>query len=105
MIAIDELMIVRLLAAAVDAVPDQLAEDGGDRRPVAAVPRDADAVIGSARRQGPVYRCIGVSYAGSCGRWIMSDVRWATFDCFGTLVDWRHGIATGAEFLFPGRGQ
>ncbi|HEX4725344.1 MAG TPA: HAD-IA family hydrolase [Pseudonocardiaceae bacterium] len=30
--------------------------------------------------------------------------RWATFDCFGTLVDWRHGIATGAELLFPGRG-
>lgn len=35
----------------------------------------------------------------------MSGVRWATFDCFGTLVDWRHGIATGAELLFPGRGQ
>jgi 2-haloacid dehalogenase len=34
----------------------------------------------------------------------MSDVRWATFDCFGTLVDWRHGIATSAELLFPGRG-
>jgi 2-haloacid dehalogenase len=34
----------------------------------------------------------------------MSDVRWATFDCFGTLVDWRHGISTGAELLFPGRG-
>lgn len=30
--------------------------------------------------------------------------RWATFDCFGTLVDWRHGIATGAELLFPGHG-
>jgi 2-haloacid dehalogenase len=35
----------------------------------------------------------------------MSEIRWATFDCFGTLVDWRHGIATGAELLFPGRGQ
>jgi 2-haloacid dehalogenase len=34
----------------------------------------------------------------------MTDVRWATFDCFGTLVDWRHGIATSAELLFPGRG-
>jgi 2-haloacid dehalogenase len=34
----------------------------------------------------------------------MSAVRWATFDCFGTLVDWRHGISTGAELLFPGRG-
>lgn len=32
------------------------------------------------------------------------DIRWATFDCFGTLVDWRHGIATGIELLFPGHG-
>ncbi len=31
-------------------------------------------------------------------------IRWATFDCFGTLVDWRHGITTGIELLFPGRG-
>ncbi|MEQ0559579.1 HAD family hydrolase [Amycolatopsis sp. NEAU-NG30] len=31
-------------------------------------------------------------------------IRWATFDCFGTLVDWRHGIATGFELLYPGRG-
>lgn len=34
----------------------------------------------------------------------MSD-RWLTFDCFGTLVDWRHGISTTGELLFPGRGQ
>jgi 2-haloacid dehalogenase len=34
----------------------------------------------------------------------MSDVRWATFDCFGTLVDWRHGISNGIDLLFPGRG-
>lgn len=34
----------------------------------------------------------------------MSQIRWVTFDCFGTLVDWRHGIATGAELLYPGRG-
>ncbi|HWC84618.1 MAG TPA: HAD family hydrolase [Pseudonocardiaceae bacterium] len=34
----------------------------------------------------------------------MNEIRWATFDCFGTLVDWRHGIATGAELLFPGQG-
>jgi 2-haloacid dehalogenase len=34
----------------------------------------------------------------------VSDVRWATFDCFGTLVDWRHGIATGAELVLPGHG-
>ncbi|MFI6299595.1 HAD family hydrolase [Nonomuraea sp. NPDC050790] len=31
-------------------------------------------------------------------------MRWVTFDCFGTLVDWRHGIATTAELLFPGYG-
>ena len=34
----------------------------------------------------------------------MSD-RWLTFDCFGTLIDWRHGIRTTGELLFPGRGQ
>ena len=33
----------------------------------------------------------------------MAD-RWLTFDCFGTLIDWRHGIATTGELLFPGRG-
>ncbi len=31
--------------------------------------------------------------------------RWLTFDCFGTLVDWRHGIRTTGDLLFPGRGQ
>jgi 2-haloacid dehalogenase len=31
--------------------------------------------------------------------------RWLTFDCFGTLVDWRHGIGTTGELLFPGHGQ
>ena len=35
----------------------------------------------------------------------MSGIRWATFDCFGTLVDWRHGIANGIDLLFPGRGR
>jgi 2-haloacid dehalogenase len=30
--------------------------------------------------------------------------RWATFDCFGTLIDWRHGIASSAELLWPGHG-
>jgi 2-haloacid dehalogenase len=29
---------------------------------------------------------------------------WLTFDCFGTLIDWRHGIRTTGELLFPGRG-
>ena len=31
--------------------------------------------------------------------------RWATFDCFGTLIDWRNGIASSAELLWPSRGQ
>jgi 2-haloacid dehalogenase len=31
--------------------------------------------------------------------------KWVTFDCFGTLVDWRHGISTGLDLLFPGQGQ
>jgi len=34
----------------------------------------------------------------------MAD-RWLTFDCFGTLIDWRHGIRTTGELIFPGRGQ
>ena len=33
-----------------------------------------------------------------------TEPRWVTFDCFGTLINWRHGIRTGAELLFPGRG-
>jgi 2-haloacid dehalogenase len=35
---------------------------------------------------------------------VMAD-RWLTFDCFGTLIDWRHGIRTTGELLFPGRGS
>ncbi|MFB4281228.1 HAD-IA family hydrolase [Nonomuraea sp. MTCD27] len=31
-------------------------------------------------------------------------MRWATFDCFGTLIDWRHGIHTSAELIAPGQG-
>jgi 2-haloacid dehalogenase len=31
-------------------------------------------------------------------------IRWATFDCLGTLVDWRHGIRASAELLCPDRG-
>lgn len=34
----------------------------------------------------------------------MSEKRWVTFDCFGPLVDWRHGIATGIELVTPGKG-
>ncbi|HYS30223.1 MAG TPA: HAD family hydrolase [Candidatus Limnocylindria bacterium] len=29
-------------------------------------------------------------------------VRWLTFDCYGTLVDWRTGIAQGIEAVAPG---
>lgn len=31
--------------------------------------------------------------------------RWITLDCFGTLVDWRHGIANGIDLVAPGRGR
>jgi len=31
--------------------------------------------------------------------------RWLTFDCFGTLIDWRHGIRTTGELIFPGHGE
>ena len=34
----------------------------------------------------------------------MAD-RWLTFDCFGTLIDWRHGIRSTGELLFPGHGS
>ncbi len=34
----------------------------------------------------------------------MGEARWVTFDCFGTLVDWRHGIGTSADLVAPGRG-
>ena len=34
----------------------------------------------------------------------MDAIDWVTFDCFGTLIDWRHGLATSADLLFPGRG-
>ena len=30
----------------------------------------------------------------------MSDLRWATFDCYGTLVDWNGGIGDELERLF-----
>ncbi|MEV4570910.1 HAD family hydrolase [Nonomuraea sp. NPDC049419] len=32
-------------------------------------------------------------------------MRWVTFDCYGTLIDWRHGIRTGAELVAPGQGE
>lgn len=30
--------------------------------------------------------------------------RWATFDCYGTLVDWHTGISSAVETVAPGRG-
>jgi 2-haloacid dehalogenase len=30
-------------------------------------------------------------------------MRWITFDCYGTLVDWRTGIARGIEAVAPGQ--
>lgn len=36
----------------------------------------------------------------------MDDSRWATFDCYGTLVDWRAGIRTQLARLFGvGKGD
>jgi 2-haloacid dehalogenase len=36
----------------------------------------------------------------------MADERWATFDCYGTLVDWNAGIAAELDRLFgPAGGQ
>jgi 2-haloacid dehalogenase len=35
----------------------------------------------------------------------MTDIRWVTFDCYGTLIDWRHGLTTGIDLVFPGRGH
>lgn len=35
---------------------------------------------------------------------MMGSMRWVTFDCFGTLVDWRHGILTSVELVAPGQG-
>lgn len=29
--------------------------------------------------------------------------RWATFDCYGTLVDWRSGMISALESIAPGR--
>src|SRR5205823_5624414 len=40
------------------------------------------------RRRGPVY-------AGAA-----MDERWATFDCYGTLIDWNGGIRTTLAALF-----
>ena len=34
----------------------------------------------------------------------MAD-RWATFDCYGTLIDWNGGIRRELERLWPGRGD
>jgi 2-haloacid dehalogenase len=31
--------------------------------------------------------------------------KWITFDCYGTLVDWRQGMARSLDIVAPGRGQ
>src|SRR5579864_1268739 len=31
----------------------------------------------------------------------MAAQRWATFDCYGTLIDWKGGIVAELERLFP----
>ena len=31
----------------------------------------------------------------------MAADRWATFDCYGTLIDWMAGIRSVLEDLFP----
>src|ERR1700692_1142804 len=38
-------------------------------------------------------------------RFVAMAGRCLSFDCFGTLIDWRHGIRTTGELLFPGRGE
>jgi 2-haloacid dehalogenase len=31
----------------------------------------------------------------------MDGARWATFDCYGTLIDWEHGLGTTLSSLWP----
>ena len=31
----------------------------------------------------------------------MAAQRWATFDCYGTLIDWKGGIVAELTRLFP----
>lgn len=33
------------------------------------------------------------------------EQRWATFDCYGTLVDWREGMRQALETILPGNGS
>ncbi len=33
------------------------------------------------------------------------EERWATFDCYGTLIDWNRGIGDALERLWPGAGR
>ncbi len=35
----------------------------------------------------------------------VEPARWVTFDCYGTLVDWRHGIRTACDLIAPGHGE
>ena len=47
----------------------------------------------SAGSRCPAWRCRTSTAAGDRGRLrAMDDARWATFDCYGTLIDWNGGI-------------
>ena len=46
-----------------------------------------DAVRRSAARHNSRRSCV------QAGRVTAAEVRWVTFDCFGTLVDWHNGFA------------
>ncbi|MDX6423192.1 MAG: 2-haloacid dehalogenase [Gaiellaceae bacterium] len=39
--------------------------------------------------------------AGSCLRIVLRMTRWATFDCYGTLIDWNGGIRAELARLWP----
>ena len=39
--------------------------------------------------------------AGSCLRIVLRVTRWATFDCYGTLIDWNGGIRAELARLWP----
>ncbi len=39
--------------------------------------------------------------AGSCLRIVLRMTRWASFDCYGTLIDWNGGIAAELQRLWP----
>lgn len=36
---------------------------------------------------------------------VSTDEKWVTFDCYGTLIDWRSGISKSLDIIAPGRGH